>query len=139
MHRPFYSLMAALSLTAALAACADEPTPPAAAANNSRPAGPSLTAWLYDVSADPAPLSFGQTVYRTSKTDILTLTNTGSNTAAIGAIDITGTNALEFNTFSVNGATPDCGSCSRQARNASSACSSIPRRLGRATARSTSW
>jgi uncharacterized repeat protein (TIGR01451 family) len=103
--------MAALSLTAALAACADDLTPPAAPATRSTPAGPSRTAtWsIYDVSADPAALLFGKTIYLTSKTDIVTLTNAGTKTANID-FSIVGTNAIDFNTFVVNGSTPDCGS-----------------------------
>jgi len=101
--------MAALSLTTALAACGDEPTPPAAPASNSTPVGPSLTVSPYEISADPAPLDFGKTLYHMSKTDIVTLTNSASKTAEISNIMITGANANDFNTFSVNGTTPDCG------------------------------
>jgi uncharacterized repeat protein (TIGR01451 family) len=102
--------MAALSLATALAACADEPTVSTAPATNSAPVGPSLTAWLYDVSADPTPVDFGRVLYHMSKTDIVTLTNFGSDTANIGPVDITGANAIDFNIFNANGATPDCGS-----------------------------
>ena len=110
MHRPLCFLMAALSLATALAACADEPTVSAAPPGSSAPSGPSLTAWLYDVSADPAPVSFGQVIYHMSKTDTVTLTNFGRDTANIGAVDITGANPIDFNIFNANGATPDCGS-----------------------------
>jgi uncharacterized repeat protein (TIGR01451 family) len=109
MFRTRYSLMAALSLTAMLAACADEPTV-ATANRNSTPAGPSRGISIYGVSADPASLSFGQVIYHMSKTDTVTLTNAGTTTANLSTIEFVGATPIDFNIFSVNGDTPDCGS-----------------------------
>ena len=128
MYRPLYSLMAALSLTASLGACADEPTPLTAPTRGPIPVGPGLSVSLGPISADPAPLTFPATVWHQPRLDTLTVTNSGSNVATIGNVSVSGPNAFDFELAVINGDTPDCGGRSSQARSASSACTSAPGR-----------
>ena len=107
MLRPLYSLMAALSLTAALAACADNPAA-TAPTSHSAPAEPSLSVSLGPVSADPSALTFGGVLWHQSRIDTVTITNSGKETINTG-LAITGPDAIDFNMFSVNGEMPDCG------------------------------
>jgi uncharacterized repeat protein (TIGR01451 family) len=96
---------AALVLSAVLSACSDEPTLPIAA---TRDTVPSLTSSVGYVAADPTSISFANTIWHMSRTDTVTLTNTGGDTVAITDIAIAGANALDFNWFYPNGNLPDC-------------------------------
>jgi len=138
MYRPLYSLMAALSLTASLGACADEPTPLTAPTRGPIPVGPGLPVSLGPISADPAPLTFPATVWHQPRLDTLTVTNSGSNVATIGNVSVSGPNAFDFELAVINGDTPDCGGALQPGAKCFIGVHFSPRPLGSARPRSTS-
>lgn len=104
---------AALSLTAALAGCADEPTLPGASTRHTSPVGPSLSASVGNVSADPASITFPGTLWHYSREDTVTITNAGSDTAKITSIAITEpNNGVNFTIYPINGGYGDPPDCS---------------------------